>query len=135
MSEFSQKEIEKIIDMMTKSSPAKEDKIPLKAPGNYHSLAKVAFSPLGGEKPKPLSQLTGQEVSDWHDMKARVEVFYGKTKLTLKELAALQEGSLICLDDLCDDLVDIYVNGIKAARGEVVAIDGRFGVKIVSFFT
>lgn len=135
MSEFTQKEIEDIIEIMTKSPPEKEAKIPLKPPGNYQSIAKIAFSPLEGEKPRPLSQVTEKEVAEWGHLKAHVEIFYGKTKLRLKELAALKEGSLIPFEDLCDDLVDIYVNGTKVARGEVVGVDGQFGVKIVSFLS
>lgn len=133
MTEFTTKEIEEIIEAMSQAPPDKEAKIPLRSPGNYQSITKVVFSPLEGEKPRPLPHLTEKEMGNWEETRVQVEVLYGKTKLTLKELAGLQEGSLIPLDDLCDDLVEIYVNGIKVGRGEVVAVDGQFGVKIVSF--
>ena len=135
MSEFTPDEIEDIVKAMSQKTPTQEEtaKIPLRPPGSYKKLAKVVFSPIEGEKPRPLTELTDKEITDFESLKAHIEVVYGKTKLTLKELAALEEGSLLPLEDLCDDLVDIYVNGTKIGRGEVVAVDGQFGVRIISF--
>lgn len=134
MSEFTPEEIEGIVKALSQEPPREEGgKIPLLPPGSYGSISKVAFSPIEGEKPRSLSDLTNRAINDFENLKAQVEVVFGKTKLTLKELAALEEGSLLILDDLCDDLVDIYVNGIKVGRGEIVAVDGQFGIKIVSF--
>lgn len=134
MSEFTPDEIEGIVNAMSQETPNENGgKIPLLPPGSYGPVSKVAFTPIEGEKPRPLSELTEREMADFENLKAHVEVVFGKTKLTLKELAALEEGSLLPLDDLCDDLVDIYVNGTKVGRGEVVAVDGQFGVKIVNF--
>lgn len=133
MSEFSSEEIEGIIKAMSQEPPSEEKKIPLRPPGSYGSISRIAFTPVEGEKPRPLPELTDKERSDFESLKAHIEVVYGRTKLSLKELAALEEGSLLPLDDLCDDLVDILINGKKIGRGEIVAVDGQFGVKIVSF--
>lgn len=135
MSEFTPDEIEGIVKAMSQKPPTEEEaqKIPLRPPGSYGKASKVAFSPIEGEKPRPLSELTEREYTNFENLKAHVEVVFGKTKLTLKELASLEEGALLPLDELCDDLVDIYVNGTKVGRGEVVTVDGRFGVKIISF--
>ncbi len=135
MSEFTPDEIEGIVKAMSQEPPSKEKggKIPLLPPGSYGTISKVAFTPIEGERPRPLSELNDEERSEFESLKAKVEVVYGKTKLSLKELAALEKGSLLPLDELCDDLVDIYVNGTKVGRGEIVSVDGRFGVKIVSF--
>lgn len=129
MDEFSQDEIESIVQAIQKE-PKKSDSIPLRPPGNY--VSKVSFSPLEGETPRPLVELTERETSRFSSLKASVEVIYGKTKLTLKELGSLKEGSLISLDDLSDDLVEIYVNGVLIGRGEVVVYEGHYGVKIVT---
>lgn len=136
MNEFTSDEIEGIIKAMShQHSPAKEknEKIPLRPPGTYGTISKVTFTPIEGETLAPLSEITEKDLSHFNHLKAQVEVIYGKTKLSLKELASLEEGSLIPLDNLCDDLVDIYINGTKIGRGEIVAVDGQFGVKIVSF--
>lgn len=133
MSEFTVDEIEGIVKALSQETPSPEEKIPFLPPGSYGPPTKVAFAPIEGERPRPLNSLTEKEISSLGSLKATIEVIFGQTKLSLNELAALEQGSLLPLNDLCDDLVDIYANGERIARGEVVAVDGRFGVKIVSF--
>ena len=135
MSEFTPDEIEGIVKAMSpkKLSEEEKSKVPLRPPGSYGKITKVAFSPLLGETPRPLAELSGKELSALEDLKAHIEVVFGSTTLTLKELAGLEKGTLLPFNELCDDLVDIFVNGSKIGRGEIVAVDNRFGVKIVSF--
>lgn len=135
MNEFTPEEIEGIVKAMSQKTLTEERsaKVPLRPPGSYGKVAKVVFSPIMGETPRPLTELTGKELSEVEDLKVHVEVLFGKTTLSLKELAVLEEGSLLPLENLCDDLVEIHVNGTKVGRGEVVAVDGHFGVKIISF--
>lgn len=135
MDEFTPEELESIVKAMSQKKPTEEEreKIPLRHPGSYKKAAKVAFSPIMGEYPRPLEELTQKEMGELDTLRANIEVVFGKTTLTLKQLAALDTGSLLPLEDLCDDLVDIYVNGTKIGRGEVIVVDGRFSVKIISF--
>jgi len=56
----------------------------------------------------------------------------GRTKLKVKEVLDLKEGSLITLDKLVGELVELQVNGIPIAYGEVVVINDAFGIKISS---
>lgn len=104
----------------------------LNTPTKTKSYDKVLFSPIEGETPRPLEELTSKEVSELGDLQAHIEVVYGSTKISLKKLAALKEGDLLALNELCDELVDIYVNGEHIGRGEVVAFEGKFGVKIIT---
>jgi flagellar motor switch protein FliN len=135
MSEFTPNELEGIVKAMSQKKLSEEEKskIPLRSRGSYGKPARVVFSPLLGELPRPIHELTGKEQRELEDLKVDVEVVFGQTTLTLKELAALEKGELLPLDDLCDDLVDIYVNGVKMGRAEVVTIDNHFGIKIISF--
>lgn len=64
------------------------------------------------------------------DVPLNVTVELGRTKLTLKEVMELGVGSLIELDKLTGEPVDIFVNNKLIARGEVVVIDENFGVRI-----
>ncbi|KYH30080.1 flagellar motor switch phosphatase FliY [Clostridium colicanis] len=66
------------------------------------------------------------------DVPLEISVVLGKTKKTIKEVLALGTGSLIELDKLAEEPVEIYVNGKKVAYGEVVVVDENFGVRIVS---
>ncbi|HEY0597018.1 flagellar motor switch protein FliN [Sphingopyxis sp.] len=60
----------------------------------------------------------------------RVSVEVGSTSMTLAELLAIDEGSVIELDRAATDLLDIYANGTLIAKGEIVSIDGRYGIQV-----
>ena len=62
------------------------------------------------------------------DVKLSVEI--GSTSLTLRELLALGEWSVIELDRAANDLLDVFVNGTLIGRGEVVTVGERFGVRM-----
>ena len=62
------------------------------------------------------------------DVKLTVEI--GSTRLTLRELLALGESSVIELDRGANELLDVFVNGTLIGRGEVVTVGDRFGVRM-----
>lgn len=61
----------------------------------------------------------------------RVSVEVGSTALKLSELMDLSEGSVVELDRQAHELLDIMVNGTLVAKGEVVTVNGRFGIRVV----
>ena len=63
------------------------------------------------------------------DVKLTVEI--GSTTLSLRELLALGEASVIELDRQAGELLDVLVNGTLIGRGEVVTVGERFGVKLI----
>ncbi len=65
------------------------------------------------------------------DIPIRVSVEVGSTSLKLSDLLDLTEGSVVELDRQAHELLDIMANGTLIARGEVVTVNGRFGVRIV----
>ena len=67
------------------------------------------------------------------DVKVTVEI--GSTQLTLRELLALGEDSVIELDRQANELLDVFVNGTLIGRGEVVTVGERFGVKLTELVT
>jgi flagellar motor switch protein FliN len=64
------------------------------------------------------------------DVDVRLTVEIGSARLTLRELLALGEASVIELDREADALLDVFVNGTLIGRGEVVTVGDKFGVKI-----
>jgi len=66
------------------------------------------------------------------DVKVRLSVELGRADMPLKEVLALGEGSVVSLNRLTDELLDVTANGRVIARGEVVAQDGRFALRIVN---
>ncbi len=65
------------------------------------------------------------------DIPLHVEVVIGSTVLTLGELLQLDSGSIVELDQNVETPVDIKVNGKLVAKGEIVIIEDKFGVRII----
>lgn len=65
------------------------------------------------------------------EVDVRLSVELGRTDMKLKDVLALGEDSVVMLDRLTDELLDVHVNGTLIARGEIVAQGGRFGLRIV----
>ncbi|MBP3690104.1 MAG: flagellar motor switch protein FliN, partial [Schwartzia sp.] len=64
------------------------------------------------------------------DVPLQVTVELGRTKKSIKDVLELTNGSIVELDKLAGEPVDIHVNGKFLAKGEVVVIDENFGVRI-----
>lgn len=64
------------------------------------------------------------------DIELNVRVELGRTKMSVAEILRLNKGSYIELNKLAGEPVDIFVNGKFIAKGEVVVVDEKFGVRI-----
>lgn len=69
------------------------------------------------------------------DVGVTLSVEIGRARLTLEEVMALRRGSVIELDKLAGEPADVIVNGKLIARGEVVLLDEKFGIKINDIVT
>ena len=59
-----------------------------------------------------------------------ISVEIGRTRKKVQDIMALSKGSLVVLDKLAGDQVDIYANGRCIAQGDVVVIDDNFGIRV-----
>jgi flagellar motor switch protein FliN/FliY len=64
------------------------------------------------------------------DVGIKVAVELGSCQLPMRDVLHLAPGSVVQLDQAADAPVDLYVNGKKFARGEVIVIEGRVGIKV-----
>ncbi len=69
------------------------------------------------------------------DVPLQVTVELGKTHIPIKQILEYGQGSLITLDKLAGEPIDLLVNGKYFAKGEVVVIDENFGVRITSILS
>ena len=87
------------------------------------------------EAPQTRAVKTGDRAEQNFDLLAgvslRISVEVGSASLTLAELLSLNEGSVIELDRQANDLLDIFANGTLVAKGEVVAVEGRYGIRVI----
>lgn len=65
------------------------------------------------------------------DVDVRLSVELGRTEMKLKDILALGPESIVVLDRMTDELLDVLVNGKPIAKGEVISHNGRFGLRIV----
>ncbi len=89
-------------------------------------VAPVQFTPLSTE---PV-QVNDANIGLILDVPLQITVELGRTKKSIKEILELSNGSIVELDKLAGEPVEIQVNGHYLAKGEVVVIDENFGVRI-----
>jgi len=107
------------------------DTKPIERPQPQVDVRKASFQPLTKSSvyncPKNIDLIL--------DVKLEISVVLGKTKKNIRDILNLGTGSLIELDKLAEEPVDILVNGKKVAYGEVVVVDENFGVRITSIIS
>lgn len=69
------------------------------------------------------------------DIPVNMTVELGRTRMTIKELLRLNQGSVVPLEGLAGEPLDILINGYLIAQGEVVVVSDKFGVRITDIIT
>ena len=69
------------------------------------------------------------------DVPVDLTVEIGRTRLTVGETLELRQGSIVSLNRMAGEPVDLLVNGTPIARGEVVVIDEQFGLRLTQVLT
>ncbi|GIN61536.1 flagellar motor switch phosphatase FliY [Robertmurraya siralis] len=112
-------------------------------PGPQHYGAQYQSGPQPTVQPAMFSsfdqyQLQESEAKNLNmlfDIPLQVTVELGRTKRSVKEILELSPGSIIELDKLAGEPVDILVNNRLIAKGEVVVIDENFGVRVTDIIS
>ena len=69
------------------------------------------------------------------DIPLEVTVELGRTRLLIRDILDLAAGSIIELDKIAGEPVDLFANSLLVARGEVIVIDDNFGVRVTEIIT
>ncbi|MEA4906625.1 MAG: flagellar motor switch protein FliN [Chloroflexi bacterium] len=69
------------------------------------------------------------------DVPLMITVELGRTQMTLKHALDLQQGSVVELERLAGDPVDVFINERLVARGEVVVVDDKFAVRVTELIS
>ena len=80
-------------------------------------------------------RLTGGDLSVLDDVELDLRIELGRTEMLIDEVVALREGSVVALDKLAGDPVDILANGRLIARGEVLVLNDNFCVRVAEILT
>jgi flagellar motor switch protein FliN/FliY len=69
------------------------------------------------------------------DIPVQLTVQLGRTRLPIRDILQLAQGSVVELDGLAGEPLDVYVNGCLIAQGEVVVVNEKFGIRLTDIVT
>jgi flagellar motor switch protein FliN/FliY len=99
--------------------------------GGSVGVQPVQFAPLSqGQQPG-----TSGNIGLLMDVSMQLTVELGRTKMLIKDILGMGEGTIVELDKLAGEPVDLLVNGKLIAKGEVVVIDENFGVRVTDIIS
>ncbi len=100
------------------------------------------YDPASGAKPFEFEAFDRAEgtglstdLGNLKDVELNLRIELGRTELLIEEVLKLREGSVVALDKLAGDPVDILVNGRLVARGEVLVLNDNFCVRVAEILT
>jgi flagellar motor switch protein FliN/FliY len=90
------------------------------------------FEPLAGEGPAAGAP---HDIDLILDIPVTLTVELGRTKIPIKHILQLAQGSVVELDGLAGEPMDVLVNGCLIAQGEVVVVNDKFGIRLTDIIT
>jgi flagellar motor switch protein FliN/FliY len=140
--------IGKVNDMATDDKPAEDDGLADWAEALMEQKSAEAPPPapepggvLSGESPRSFSSGSGgndAQINDINrvlDIPVLLSVELGRTKVPIKHILQLGQGSVVELDALAGEPMDVLVNGYLIAQGEVVVVNDKFGIRLTDVVT
>ena len=98
------------------------------APEQVSTPSFANFTPTGGAGP-------GNDINMILDIPVQLTVELGRTRIPIKNILQLAQGSVVELDALAGEPMDVLVNGYLIAQGEVVVVNDKFGIRLTDIVT
>jgi flagellar motor switch protein FliN len=96
------------------------------SPAPFANLAPAADAPAPG---------AGNDLSMVLDIPVQLTVELGRTRVPIKQVLQLAQGSVVELETLAGEPMDVLVNGYLIAQGEVVVVGDKFGIRLTDIVT
>lgn len=109
---------ERVLQRQQSNSGAVEQPVPLKELEEEPSAASAA----------PSAEI---DLNALIDVQVTLSVEIGRSRMPIRQLISLNQGSVVELDRAVSEPLDLLVNGTLIARGEVVVVDGQFGLRLI----
>ncbi|MEY3475479.1 MAG: flagellar motor switch protein FliN [Pseudomonadota bacterium] len=103
-------------------APAAE---PVVTPATFANLAQAAATTTGA----------GNDLNMILDIPVQLTVELGRTRIPIKHILQLAQGSVVELEALAGEPMDVLVNGYLIAQGEVVVVNDKFGIRLTDIVT
>ncbi len=95
-------------------------------------VAPAQFANFGGTAP---AVGAGNDLSMILDIPVQLTVELGRTRIPIKHILQLAQGSVVELETLAGEPMDVLVNGFLIAQGEVVVVNDKFGIRLTDIVT
>ncbi len=110
----------------SKPEPATEVRAPAES---------VAAAQFTNFSPTPPSGGAGNDLNMILDIPVQLTVELGRTRIPIKHILQLAQGSVVELEALAGEPMDVLVNGYLIAQGEVVVVNDKFGIRLTDIVT
>jgi flagellar motor switch protein FliN len=108
---------------LAETKPENEVQTDTVAPASFQN-----FSPTSGGG-------AGNDINMILDIPVQLTVELGRTRIPIKHILQLAQGSVVELDALAGEPMDVLVNGYLIAQGEVVVVNDKFGIRLTDIVT
>ncbi len=102
------------------------------APAPATAAGERVFQPLQGT---PGAQNIQGGIDRVLDIPVQLTAELGRARITIKSLLQLSQGSVVELDGLAGEPMDVFINGYLIAQGEVVVVNEKFGIRLTDIIT
>ena len=111
-------------------APAAPTPDPIPAPST--AAGDRVFQPLAGGASNDIPR---GDIDRVLDVPVQLTAELGRTRITIKSLLQLSQGSVVELDGLAGEPMDVFINGYLIAQGEVVVVNDKFGIRLTDIVT
>lgn len=108
---------------------------PSAAPSETATAAERAPAAVFEQFSAPAATGAANDIDLILDIPVQLTVELGRTKIAIKNLLQLAQGSVVELDGLAGEPMDVFVNGYLIAQGEVVVVNEKFGIRLTDVIT
>jgi flagellar motor switch protein FliN/FliY len=131
-------------DMAVNDTPAEDDGLAdwaeaLLEQKSADSAESASGGVLSGDSSRSFSSSSGDaaitDINRVLDIPVQLSVELGRTKVPIKHILQLGQGSVVELDALAGEPMDVLVNGYLIAQGEVVVVNDKFGIRLTDVVT
>jgi flagellar motor switch protein FliN/FliY len=100
---------------------------PAAAPAGAHVFQPIQSAPTAHNSPVDIERIL--------DVPVQLTAEIGRTRITIKNLLQLSQGSVVELDGLAGQPLDVLINGYLIAQGEVVVVNEKYGIRLTDIVT
>ena len=125
-----------MLEDTTKTAAAEWNGAAAPGPATAATAAEVRPAPIFNKLAAGV--LPGAPTSDLDlilDIPVQLTVELGRTKIPIRHILQLAQGSVVELDGLAGEPMDVFVNGCLIAQGEVVVVNDKFGIRLTDIIT